>query len=106
MKKFDEKLYLQEMYCDYYPKKSVDKIKSILVATVDFLSTVECDIEKVQANFDTAMLKINELVDEFYEYGSEFDTVARESVCQTVRFILNHFNIDIDIEKATRERDF
>ena len=106
MEKFDEKLYLKEMYCDYYPEESVDKVKAILVAIVDFLSTGERDIEKVQAHLDTSMLKINELVDEFYDKGSEFDTVARESVCETVGFILSHFSIDIDIETATRERDF
>lgn len=49
---------------------------------------------------------INELQEEFEEYDSDIETVARNSIGVTVGKILKYFNIDIDIEEAIRERDW
>jgi hypothetical protein len=50
--------------------------------------------------------KINDLQEEFEEHGSEIETGARESIADTVMRILDHFEGDIDIEEALRERDW
>ena len=37
---------------------------------------------------------------------SEIETVARDSIAVTIGYILDWFNIDIDMETAIRERDW
>ena len=49
---------------------------------------------------------INDLQEEFFESGSEIETVARESIGETIIDILKYFDIDIDIEEALRGRDW
>ena len=66
----------------------------------------ERSIADIQAKFDSMTESINDLAEEFYENGSEFETVARESVGETVDHILKHFSIDIDVETAIRNRDW
>jgi len=39
-------------------------------------------------------------------YLSDIETVARVSIGETVIHILKHFNIDIDVETAIRNRDW
>lgn len=107
MLKFDEKLYLVEMYQDpYFPNFLVDKVKALLADAVIFLETGERDIDKIQEKFDQVTIKINELQDEFCDNGSEIETGARESIGDTVHNILKYFSIDIDVEEAIRERDW
>ena len=107
MEKFDEKLYLVDMYRDpYYPDFLVDKIKGLIVEVVDYLETGERDMDQIQAKFDVMTIGINDLEEEFGENGSEIETVARDSIGQTVIDILKHYQIDIDVEEAIRERDW
>ena len=49
---------------------------------------------------------INDLEEEFEQNDSELETVAREAIAETIEYILNWFEIDIDIEDALRERDW
>lgn len=49
---------------------------------------------------------INNLQDEFDENDSDIETVARECIGGTVRYILDWFGIPIDTEEAIRERDW
>jgi hypothetical protein len=51
-------------------------------------------------------LTINELQNDFADHSSEIETGARESIAETIGRILAHFNVDIDIEEAIRERDW
>jgi len=105
--KFDEKLYLTDMYNDkYYPKFLVDKIKELIKEVVTALEAGEKDKDTIQKLFDKMTIGINDLEEEFYDNDSEIETVARDDIGQTVIYILKHFDIDIDVEDAIAERDW
>lgn len=44
--------------------------------------------------------------EEFWDNDSEIETVARDCIGVTIYYILEWFNIPIDIEEAIRERDW
>ncbi|WP_269431305.1 DUF5713 family protein [Paenibacillus algorifonticola] len=99
--------YLKEMYIDgYFPNFLVDKVKAELVKVVEFLEQGNQDIEEIQAKLDIAINAINDIAEEFDENDSEIETVARESIAQTVEDILAFFGIEIETEAAIRERDW
>lgn len=99
--------YLKEMYADsYYPTFLVDKLKSTIKEVVAFIERGNHNIEEIQAALDQMTLKINELSEEFEENESEIETVAGDSIAETVQRILSLFAIDIDIEEALRQRDW
>ncbi len=109
MKKLNKDFYyLQDMYEDeYYPKFLVDKVKYAIQELVLFLEdNNSAPLEEIQKVLDKITIKINSLCDDFYENDSEIETVARESIADTIFKILNYFDIDIDIEEAIRERDW
>ena len=108
MKTFDTNYnLLDEMYQDtYYPDFLVDKVKDKLQKVIDLLESGETDIEIVQEKLDEAVCGINDLQDEFDENDSEIETVARECIAETVVYILDWFDIPIDIEEAIREREW
>lgn len=108
MKKFDSNYTLLEsMYRDgYFPDFLVDKVKDLVQDVIGLLETGEKNIEKIQNRFDEMTLAINELQEEFEDNDSEIETVARESIGETVEYILKWFDIDIDAEEAIRERDW
>lgn len=98
---------LNEMYQDdYYPAFLVDKVKAQLQKVIDLLESGETDIGVVQETLDEAVCGINNLQDEFYENDSEIETVARDCIGVTVAYILEWFDIPIDIEEAIREREW
>ena len=99
--------YLPEMYGDqYFPNFLVDKVKNVIKEVVVFIQEGDHKTEEIQEAFDKMTLSINALEDEFYENDSEIETVARESIGETVQRILEYFEIDIDTEQAIRERDW
>ncbi|GAA4879578.1 DUF5713 family protein [Paenibacillus vulneris] len=99
--------YIKDMYDDdFFPKFLVDKVKAELVKVVDFLEQGNTDIDDIQSKLDIAISTINDIAEEFYENESEIETVARESIAQTVEDILAYFNIEIDTEEAIRNRDW
>ena len=108
MKKFDENYeLLAAMYRDgYFPDFMVDKVKKLVQDVIIFLETGERDLEKIQKKFDKMTLAINDLQEEFEENDSELETVARDSIAETVAYILKWFDIDIYIEDAIGERDW
>lgn len=108
MKKFDENyILLKDMVeDDYYPKFLVDKVKDCITPVIALLESGETDKEVIQAKLDEMTLAINDLQDEFYENNSEIETVARDSIGETFKYILDWFGIDIDEEEAIRERDW
>ncbi len=102
-----EEYYLKDMYNDdYYPKFLVDKIKNILKDLVNILENGETNLTTIQDLFDKATIEINQLEDEFLENDSDIETIARESIGETVYHILKTYNINIDLEEAIRERDW
>ncbi len=99
--------YLKDMYeDDYFPDFLVDKIKDLIKSTVSFIEEGNHSKDEIQSALDQMTLGINELEDEFGENESEIETVARESIGDTVDKILIFFNIDIDIEEAIRVREW
>ncbi len=108
MKKFDINYdLLNEMYQDdYYPNFLVDKIRNELQKVIDLLETGEKDINIIQEKMDEIICSINNLQDEFDENDSEIETVARDCIGETVGYILDYFDIPIDVEEAIRERDW
>lgn len=108
MKKFDEQYkLLEDMYQDgYFPDFLVDKVKALVQEVIVFLENGERDLEKIQKKFDVMTEAINDLEEEFEENDSELETAARDSIGETVAYILNWFDIDIDVEEAIRMRDW
>lgn len=99
--------YLTSMYADsYYPKHLVDQIKAFIEQVVEYLEQGPHAEEEIQAKLDQMTLAINDLQDEFYEQNSELETVARDSIAETVIEILQAYDLQIDIEEALRERDW
>lgn len=108
MKKFNKNyILLEEMYQDeYYPNFLVDKIKVLVEQVIGCLESGETDIDKIQQRLDEMTIGINNLQEEFDENDSEIETVARDCIAVTVEYILDWFNVDIDIEMAFAERDW
>ena len=108
MKKFDENYpLLAAMYGDgYFTDFLVDKVKNLVQNVIGFLETGERDLEKIQDKFDEMTLAINDLEEEFEENESELETVARDSIGETVAYILEWFDIELKAEDAIRERDW
>lgn len=108
MKAFDpDYTLLAEMYQDdYFPDHLVDKVKEQLQKVIALLETGETGTEAIQAKLDEAVQAINDLQEEFDENESEIETVARDSIGETVGYILEWFGIPIDLEEAIRERDW
>ena len=108
MKTFDGNyVLLDEMYQDgYYPDFLVDKVKAELLNVIGLLESGETDLAVIQEKLDEAVRAINDLQDEFDENDSEIETVARDCIGETVGYILEWFEIPIDVEGAIRERDW
>lgn len=108
MKKFDENyVLLKEMVDDdYYPEFLVDKLKALILPVIKLLENGETDIDTIQSKLDEMTLAINDLQEEFWDNDSEIETVARDSIGVTIGYILEWFQIGIDMETAIRERDW
>lgn len=108
MKTFDaDYTLLEDMYEDgYFPDFLVDKVKALVQDVISYLETGERDLEKIQEKFDAMTLAINDLEEEFEENDSEIETAARDSIGETVDYILKWFDIDIDVEDAIAEREW
>lgn len=108
MKRFDaDYRLLSAMYRDgYFPNFLVDKIKVLIEDTINYLETEERNMDIITNKFDEMTIAINNLQEEFEENDSELETVARDSISETVAYILNWFDIDLDVEDAIRERDW
>ena len=98
MKKFDPNYQmLAEMYQDdYYPDFLVDKISALLRKVIALLENDETDLKVIQSALDEAVEGINDLQAEFDENDSEIETVARDTIGETVAYILEWFDINID----------
>lgn len=108
MKKFDENyILLEEMYSDgYFPDFLVDKVKNLICHVISLLESGETEKNIIQEQLDKMTLAINDLQEEFEDNDSEIETVARDSIGETVEYILKWFDIDIDVETAIGERDW
>ncbi len=78
----------------------------IPLIVVDYLQESSHSLEEIQNKFDMLTIAINNLEAEFDEHDSKIETVARESIGETIEYILDYFQIDIDSETAIREREW
>lgn len=81
-------------------------MKDLIKGGVKLLESGERDPAAIQDKFDEITLAINGLVDDFYDNGSETDTVFRDSVGQTVIDIVAHFDIAADVEDLLEQREW
>jgi hypothetical protein len=99
--------FLPEMYeDDYFPNSEVDKVKAAIQKVVTYLEKGETNPKKVQKKLDAMTLTINDLQNDFIDHDSELETGAANAIAETVDRILAHFQVDIDIEEAIREREW
>ncbi|MGN0669305.1 MAG: DUF5713 family protein [Oscillospiraceae bacterium] len=108
MKKFDENYVLVSdmVNDDYFPDFLVEKIKALITKVINLLENGETDKAVIQRSLDEMTIAINDLEEEFEENDSEIETVARDSIAETIEDILRRFDINIDAETALRERDW
>lgn len=108
MKSFDAQYqFLQEMYQDnYYPEFLVDKIKALLVNMADYLAEGDHQLDEIQERFDYMTRAINDLAKKFEDNDSEIETVARDAIATDVIYMLDWFDLAIDVEDALGERDW
>ena len=107
-KKFDSNyILLKEMYDDsYFPKKCVDKVAEQIKKVIVYIEKGGHSEDEIQTKLDKMTIEINNLMEYFEENDSEIETVARDSIGETVSYILHYFNINIDDEEAIREREW
>ena len=109
MNKFDDQyVLLQNMFEDtYYPQFLVEKIKWQFIHLIEFLESADGkELPLIQDKLDEFTMFINNLQQEFWDQDSEIETVASESIANTLEYILNWFKIDVCIEDALREREW
>ena len=109
MDKFDDQyVLLQNMFEDtYYPQFLVEKIKWQFIHLIEFLESADGkELPLVQDKLDEFTMFINNLQQEFWDQDSEIETVASESIANTLEYILNWFKVDVGIEDALREREW
>ena len=109
MDKFDDQyVLLQNMFEDtYYPQFLVEKIKWQFIHLSEFLEGTDVkELSLIQDKLDEFTIFINNLQQEFWDQDSEIETVASESIANTLEYILNWFKVDVGIEDALREREW
>ena len=109
MDKFDDQyVLLQNMFEDtYYPQFLVEKIKWQFIHVIEFLEGTDVkELSLIQDKLDEFTIFINNLQQEFWDQDSEIETVASESIANTLEYILNWFKVDVGIEDALREREW
>ena len=100
-------VYVREMReSEYYPPHLVNKVRDAIREVVTFIEAGTASTDAIQAKLDAMTEQINDLQSDFEDEDSEIETVARESIAATVGQILEYFDVDIDIEKAIRDRDW
>ncbi len=91
---------------DYFPDFLVKRIQIMLREFARWLQSAQCTYGDIQAKLDQIVRSINEMEAEFHENDSEIETMARESIAESVYAILHFYGIQMDIEEALRERDW
>ena len=101
--------YLAGMYDDdYFPDHLVDKVKRILL---DLCAVIErdapADLPALYRLTAVATERVNDLVDEFDEAGSEIETVAREEIAEDFWSVAKAYGFaDADPEELVAVRDW
>lgn len=100
--------FLEDMYTDdYFPNHLVSKAEQILISLcIDIEADKPKNSTQVLKLTHAATIEFNYLAGDFWDAGSELETVARESIARDIKFILLAYNFNVDIEKAISPRDW
>lgn len=90
----------------YFPPFLVEKVQACLRTFIEWVQAGTHTYLEIQEQLDKMTVAINDLQEEFEENGSEIETAARDSIGESVAYILDWFGIAIDVEDAIRERDW
>lgn len=100
--------WLADMYDDgYFPDHLVDKVRDVMVAMAEQIEAAQPKTEaEVYAITHPATEAINDLEDDFFEAGSEIETVARDSIAVNFRAVLSAYGVPFDLEDAIAPREW
>lgn len=98
--------FLDCMYDDsYFPKFLVDKCKVVLIDLCHEIENGKPEtLEELYLLTHYSTNELNGLEDEFFENGSEIETVARECFGQEFEFISKAYGFDADVEELIATR--
>ncbi|WP_103503349.1 MULTISPECIES: DUF5713 family protein [Streptomyces] len=101
--------FLELLYQDdHFPDHLLDKGKAILVRLCERIEAESpADLPALYALTQPATEEFNQLQEEFYAAGSEFETVAREEIAEDFWFVAGAYGfVDADIEELVANRDW
>lgn len=89
------------MYEDnYYPDFLVDKLKDEVLNVVEYLENEIYDEDELLLVFGEMTENMNSLKSDFQEHDSDLESGARESLEETIKYIIEEFGLEIDIDDA------
>ena len=96
------------MYSDsYYPSFLVDKCKDLLL---ELCTNIELqhpkNLDQLYVLTHTTTERINALQNEFFENGSEIETVARECLSENIQFIAIAYGYEANVEELIAPREW
>lgn len=104
---FSDIQLLADMRSDaYYPPFLVNEIAALLQNFMLYLQSGPHTYGEIQEQLDLLVEQINNMQQAFYDNGSDIETIARESIADTIYNILQKAQIQIEIEQAIRMRDW
>ena len=107
--KVHEYQFLAEMYSsEYYPRVLVDKGKAILLTLCKRIENERpVNLTELYKLTHAATDQFNNLAEEFYENGSDIETVARDCIGMDFDFVATAYGFeDADIEELIATRDW
>ncbi|GAA1000073.1 DUF5713 family protein [Acrocarpospora macrocephala] len=104
-----DRAFLKGMYADgYYPDEVVDKGREILLRLCARIEAQRpADLTALYVFTHAATCEFNDLQDDFWEAGSEIETVARELIAEEFWFVADAYGFaDADAEELIGTRDW
>ncbi|MBK3585847.1 hypothetical protein JHN49_19745 [Streptomyces sp. MBT57] len=101
--------FLRQMYDDsYFPDHVVGQGKAILLRLCERIEEAQpSDLKALYVLTEAATEEFNLLDKEFVAAGSGIETVAREWICDELRFVASAYGFtDADAEALTAGRDW
>lgn len=101
-------VFLEGMYNDnYYPNFLVNKGKAILLMLcIQIEIRNPKNLKELYELTHAATNQFNRLEEDFDEYGSEIETVAREVIALDFEYIAQSYGYEADIEELIATRDW
>ena len=103
----DQYILLEELYEDsFYPDFLIDKIKYLLEDFINFVEQKPKNMADVGDKIYDLIQNANSLQYEFLDNDSEYDNIAREYLIRNLEYIIQWFNLPINLEEALAEREW